>query len=129
MNPDPSHQIVPTASARSVLELIGNTPLLEITRLTEGLLRPGVRIFAKLEGFNPGGSVKDRAARKMIELGLARGELRPGKTILDSTSGNTGIALAMVGRVLDYPVELVIPANVSLERKQILQGRSEEHTS
>ena len=71
---DVSHEITPAARAFSVLDLIGNTPLLEITRLTDGLLRPSVRIFAKLEGFNPGGSVKDRAARKMIELGLARGD-------------------------------------------------------
>jgi cysteine synthase B len=113
---------VPAARALSVLDLIGNTPLLEITRLTEGLLRPDVRIFAKLEGFNPGGSVKDRAARKMIELGVARGELRPGKVILDSTSGNTGIALAMVGAALGYPVELVMASNVSRERKKIIEA-------
>ncbi|HVN88336.1 MAG TPA: PLP-dependent cysteine synthase family protein [Candidatus Binataceae bacterium] len=119
---DAKREIVPANSANSVLELIGNTPLLEITRLTEGLLRPGVRIFAKLEGFNPGGSVKDRAARKMIELGIARGELRPGKVILDSTSGNTGIALAMVGAALGYPVELVMAANVSRERKKIIEA-------
>src|SRR5271156_1385263 len=117
-----SREIVPDARALSVLELIGNTPLLEITRLTHGLLRPGVRIFAKLEGFNPGGSVKDRAARKMIELGLARGELRPGKVILDSTSGNTGIALAMVGAARGYPVELVMASNVSRERKKIIEA-------
>ncbi len=119
---DARKAIVPTTRANSVLELIGNTPLLEITRLTEGLLRPGVRIFAKLEGFNPGGSVKDRPARKMIELGIARGELRPGKVILDSTSGNTGIALAMVGATLGYPVELVMAANVSRERKKIIEA-------
>jgi len=119
---DVSRAIVPAARALSVLDLIGNTPLLEITRLTEGLLRPGVRIFAKLEGFNPGGSVKDRAARKMIEIGLARGELRPGKVILDSTSGNTGIALAMVGAALGYPVELVMASNVSRERKKIIEA-------
>jgi cysteine synthase B len=119
---DVSPEIVPAARAASVLDLIGNTPLLEITRLTEGLLRPGVRIFAKLEGFNPGGSVKDRAARKMIELGLARGELRPGKVILDSTSGNTGIALAMVGAAIGYPVELVMASNVSRERKKIIEA-------
>jgi len=110
------------ASAPSVLELIGNTPALEITKLTAGLLRPGVRIFAKLEGFNPGGSVKDRPARKMVEAGLERGALRPGKTILESTSGNTGIALAMVGAALGYPVELVMASNVSRERKKILEA-------
>ena len=113
---------MPTARAHSVLELIGNTPLLEITRVTQGLLRPGVRVFAKLEGVNPGGSVKDRPARKMVELGLQRGELRPGKVIIDSTSGNTGIALAMVGAALGYPVELVMAANVSRERKKIIEA-------
>src|ERR1700739_4126049 len=110
-----SAESVPTLRALSVLDLIGNPPLLEITRLTEGLLRPGVRIFAKLEGFNPGGSVKDRPARKMIEFGFKRGELRPGKVIIDSTSGNTGIALAMVGAALGYPVEIVMASNVSRE--------------
>src|ERR1700732_4647194 len=117
-----NEEYVPAARARSVRELIGNTPLLEITRVSEGLLRPGVRIFAKLEGFNPGGSVKDRATRHMIELGIQRGELRPGKVIIDSTSGNTGIALAMVGAVLGYPVEIVMPANVSRERKKIIEA-------
>ncbi|SRR5581483_1055402 len=112
----------PIQRASSVLELIGNTPLLEITRLTEGLVRPGVRVFAKLEGFNPGGSVKDRPARKMVEIGLERGDLRPGKVIIDSTSGNTGIALAMVGAALGYPVELVMAANVSKERKKIIEA-------
>jgi cysteine synthase B len=113
-------QPVPAARARSVLELIGDTPLLEIRKIAAGLLRPGVRVFAKLEGFNPGGSVKDRAAAKMIEIGLARGELKPGKVIIDSTSGNTGIALAMVGAALGYQVELAMAANASRERKQIL---------
>jgi S-sulfo-L-cysteine synthase (O-acetyl-L-serine-dependent) len=117
-----SAEVVPTPRATSVLELIGNTPLLEITRLTAGLLRPGVHLFAKLEGFNPGGSVKDRAARKMIEIALGRGELRPGKIILESSSGNTGIALAMVGSVIGYPVEIVMPGNVSRERKRIIQA-------
>ncbi|MGH7878396.1 MAG: PLP-dependent cysteine synthase family protein, partial [Candidatus Binataceae bacterium] len=117
-----AREVVPRARAKNVLELIGNTPLLEISRLTAGLLRPDVRIFAKLEGFNPGGSVKDRAARRMVELGLASGELRPGKVILDSTSGNTGIALAMVGAILGYPVELVMAANVSRERKRVIEA-------
>jgi len=79
-----------------------------------------VRVFAKLEGFNPGGSVKDRPAYNMIQDGLASGKLCPGKTILDSTSGNTGIALALCGAVLGYPVELVMPENVSAERKKII---------
>jgi cysteine synthase B len=77
-------------------------------------------VFAKLEGLNPGGSVKDRPALKMVEEGLRSGDLCPGKTILDSTSGNTGIALAMVGAALGFPVELVVPANVSVERRKII---------
>jgi cysteine synthase B len=105
----------------SVLDLIGNTPLLEIRKIAEGL-PAGVRIFAKLEGFNPGGSVKDRPALRMIQEGIRTGKLTAGNVILDSTSGNTGIGLALIGKVLGYPVELVIPANVSLERKQIIQA-------
>jgi len=112
--PPPKPQRVP-----SVLHLVGNTPLLQITKVTAGL-SPHVQIFAKLEGFNPGGSVKDRPALRMVEEGLRTGALSPGKVILDSTSGNTGIALAMVGAVLGYPVELVMPANVSVERKKII---------
>ena len=103
----------------SVLELIGNTPLVEIRRVRDGVA-PGVRLFGKIEGFNPGGSVKDRPALKMIQEGIRQGRLVPGKTILDSTSGNTGIALAMIGAALGYPVELVMPANVSRERKQMV---------
>lgn len=105
--------------AESVLDLIGETPLVEIRKVARGL-SPAVRVFAKLEGFNPGGSVKDRAALKMIQDGIHSKKLREGKTIIDSTSGNTGIALAMIGRVLGYPVELVMPANVSSERKRII---------
>src|SRR6202048_3512119 len=117
-----NEEYVPAARAHSVLELIGNTPLLEITRVTEGLLRPGVRIFAKPEGVNARGPCKARAARHMIEYGLKRGELRPGKVIIDSTSGNTGIALAMVGAALGYPVEIVMASNVSRERKKIIEA-------
>jgi cysteine synthase B len=105
----------------SVLDLIGNTPLLEIRKIAEGL-PAGVRVFAKLEGFNPGGSVKDRPALRMIQEGIHAGKLTAGKVILDSTSGNTGIGLALIGKVLGYAVELVIPANVSIERKQIIQA-------
>ncbi len=105
----------------SVLDLIGDTPLLEIQRITEGLPR-SIKVYAKLEGFNPGGSVKDRPAWRMIQEGLRSGKLHTGKTILDSTSGNTGIALAMIGCVLGYPVELVMPANVSRERKLIINA-------
>jgi len=106
-------------AAEAVLHLVGNTPLVEIRQVRDGVA-PGVRLLAKLEGFNPGGSVKDRPALKMIEEGLRAGLLVPGKTILDSTSGNTGIALAMVGAALGYPVELVMPGNVSTERKQVV---------
>jgi cysteine synthase B len=93
--------------------------LVEIQRLREGVA-DDVKIYAKLEGFNPGGSVKDRAAWNMLKRGLEEGGLAPGKTILDSTSGNTGIALAMVGAALGFPVTLVMPANVSIERKRVV---------
>src|ERR1043166_5519233 len=106
-------------AATSVLDLVGNTPLLEIRQVRSGI-SPRVRILAKLEGFNPGGSVKDRPAVWMVREGLRSGELHPGKTIIDSTSGNTGIALALAGAVLGYPVALVMPANVSVERKKIV---------
>src|SRR5580692_4536412 len=118
----PLGEIVPVGRANSTLDLVGNTPLLELKRLTAGLIPAGVRIFAKLEGFNPGGSVKDRPAKKMIEVGIAEGKLKPGKVILDSTSGNTGIALAMIGATIGYPVELVMPSNVSRERKKIVEA-------
>ena len=119
--PSPTEGPPPAGPLRvpSVLHLIGNTPLLEITRLTT-TTAPGVRIYAKLEGFNPGGSVKDRPALCMVRKGLETGALTQGKIILDSTSGNTGIALAMIGAVLGYPVELCIPANVGMERKKII---------
>ncbi len=109
------------ARTTSVLDLIGNTPLVRIQALARDL-PDAVRVYAKLEGFNPGGSVKDRPALNMVRDGLAKGLLRPGKTILDSTSGNTGIALAMIGAALGYPVELVMPDNVSIERKKIIQA-------
>jgi S-sulfo-L-cysteine synthase (O-acetyl-L-serine-dependent) len=105
--------------AASTLQLVGNTPLVELGRVRDGVA-PGVRIFAKLEGFNPGGSVKDRPALKMIEDGIRSGRLVEGKTILESTSGNTGIALAMIGSALGFPVELVMPENVSQERKRVV---------
>lgn len=109
------------AHERSITRLIGNTPMVEI-RGWKRELGPHVRIFAKLEGFNPAGSVKDRAAWNMIRRGIASGDLHPGKTILDSTSGNTGIALAMIGAALGYPVRLVMPENVSRERKRVIQA-------
>jgi cysteine synthase B len=105
----------------SIIDLIGRTPLLEIRKITRGI-SPQVRVFAKLEGFNPGGSVKDRPALRMIQEAIRTGQLRPGKTIIDSTSGNTGIAYAMIGRALGYAVRLVVPENVSRERKLIMRA-------
>src|SRR5688572_31023447 len=120
----PNLRLLPSRPAEftkveSILDLIGNTPLIEISRAS-GVLSRDVKIYAKLEGMNPGGSVKDRPAWRMVQEGLRTKKLRSGKTILDSTSGNTGIALALVGSVLRYPVELVMPGNVSIERKQII---------
>jgi cysteine synthase B len=107
--------------AASIVDLVGHTPLLDVSRLVPQRT-PDVRVLAKLEGFNPGGSVKDRAALWMLRDGLASGALRAGKTIIDSTSGNTGIALAMIGAALGYPVTLVVPDNVSRERKRIMHA-------
>lgn len=109
------------AKVEAVSELVGNTPLVEIRSVTRGL-SPGVRVLAKLEGFNPGGSVKDRPALGMIREAIRTGRLEPGRTIIDSTSGNTGIAVAMIGAVLGYPVRLVLPSNVSRERKDIIRS-------
>ena len=103
---------------RSLVEQIGNTPLLRLERI--GREFPGVEFAAKAEWFNPGGSVKDRPALGMIEAGLRSGDLRAGKTILDATSGNTGIAYAMIGAALGYPVKLFLPDSASGERKRIL---------
>jgi cysteine synthase B len=105
-------------AGESVLERIGNTPLLRLDRIARQF--PNIEFLAKAEWFNPGGSVKDRAAMSMIEAGLACGELRPGKTIIDATSGNTGIAYAMIGAALGYPVHLCLPDSASHERKRIL---------
>jgi len=103
----------------SVISAIGNTPLVEI----EGLGgNPRVRILGKLEGCNPGGSVKDRPALFMIQKAEASGQLRPGKVILEPTSGNTGIALAMIGVAKGYRVKLCLPGCVSMERRYILEG-------
>ena len=102
----------------SILDLIGNTPLVEVTQLSP---RPGVRILAKLEGQNPGGSVKDRIALAMVEAAEAEGRLSQGQTILEPSSGNTGIGLAMVCRLRGYPLRIVLPENVSVERRQLLE--------
>ena len=111
-------------TVESVLQHIGNTPLLRIGRIPAHL--PHVEIAAKAEWFNPGGSVKDRPAFSMIEAGLASGDLRPGKTILDATSGNTGIAYAMIAAALGYPVKLYLPQSASRERKRILEAYGAE---
>ena len=104
----------------AVTELVGDTPLVQIRKVARGLSSE-VRVLAKLEGFNPGGSVKDRAALRMIREAIRTGQLSPGQTIIDSTSGNTGIAIAMIGAALGYPVRLVLPSNVSDERKGIIR--------
>ncbi len=101
-----------------VVESIGNTPLVELKRLSP---KEGVRIYAKLEGHNPTGSVKDRVARSMIEKAEAEGAIGPGQTILEPTSGNTGIALAMICRRKGYPLQVVMPDNVTEERTQLLR--------
>ncbi len=113
------------APAVSALDLIGGTPLVRITRITAGL-SPKVRIYAKLERGNPGGSIKDRPAFRMIEDAESAGRLTRDKVILDSSSGNTGIAYAMIGAVKGYRVEIVIPENASTERKKIIAGLGAE---
>jgi [CysO sulfur-carrier protein]-thiocarboxylate-dependent cysteine synthase len=101
----------------NIVESIGNTPLVELPRLSPS---PDVRIYAKLEGHNPTGSVKDRVAKSMIEAAEAEGSIEPGQTILEPTSGNTGISLAMICRRKGYPLKVVMPDNVTEERTQLL---------
>lgn len=103
---------------RSLLDQIGNTPLIYLHKV--GCEFPNIEFYAKAEWTNPGGSVKDRPALGMIEAGLTSGLLRPGKAIIDATSGNTGIAYAMIGAALGYPVKLCLPESASHERKRIL---------
>src|SRR5690242_12278829 len=102
----------------NIVESIGNTPLVELPRLSP---KPEVRIYAKLEGHNPTGSVKDRVAKSMIEAAEAEGAIEAGKTILEPTSGNTGISLAMICRRKGYPLKVVMPDNVTEERTQLLE--------
>ncbi|MBA2545382.1 MAG: cysteine synthase family protein [Solirubrobacterales bacterium] len=104
-------------SFENVLDSIGNTPLVELPRLAPS---PGVRLWAKLEGHNPTGSVKDRVAKSMMEDAEERGAIEPGQTILEPTSGNTGISLAMICRRKGYPLKVVMPDNVTGERSQLL---------
>ncbi len=106
------------AVVASVLDLIGDTPLVDVSQLGP---TPGVRILAKLEGQNPGGSIKDRIAVAMVEAAEADGTLEPGQTILEPSSGNTGVGLAMVCRLKGYKLKVVLPENVSVERRQLLE--------
>ncbi len=101
----------------SLLDLVGSTPLLELPRLSP---RPSVRLYAKLEGQNPSGSIKDRIAKAMLDAAEASGELEPGRPLLEPTSGNTGIALALAARLRGYPLTCVVPANVTEERRRLL---------
>lgn len=119
----PQPQLARTA-AEPLLATIGNTPLLRLERIPREF--PGIEIFAKAEYFNPGGSVKDRAARHMILDGERSGKLNHSRVILDSTSGNTGIAYAMIGASRGYHVRLVLPSNASHERKRILKAYGAE---
>src|SRR4051794_29551707 len=102
----------------SVLDLIGNTPLVSVSALSPN---PSVEIYAKLEGQNPGGSSKDRIALKMIDLAERDGVIRPGATILEPSSGNTGIGLALVAKLRGYKLRVIMPENVSVERRQLLE--------
>jgi len=118
MTPSTSKTQVAAQPGKSLLECIGNTPLLRLERIGNDF--PNVEFCAKAEWFNPGGSVKDRPALGMIQAGLKSGALTPGKTIIDATSGNTGIAYAMIGAAMGYPVKLALPDSASHERKRIL---------
>src|ERR1700694_1066568 len=111
-------------SSQSLLGQIGNTPLIRLAKVDEDL--PGVEIYAKAEFFNPGGSVKDRAGLNMILEGEQTGKLTKDRVLLDATSGNTGIAYAMISAVKGYRVKLCLPANASHERKQILKNYGAE---
>jgi len=102
----------------SVLDMIGNTPMVDVSVLSPN---PNVRILGKMEGQNPAGSVKDRIALSMVQEAEADGTLTPGKTIIEPSSGNTGIALAMIARIKGYPIKIVLPENVSIERRQLLE--------
>lgn len=105
-------------AAASLLDLVGSTPLVELPRLSP---KPGVRVYAKLEGQNPSGSIKDRVAKAMLDAAEASGELEPGRRLLEPTSGNTGIALALAARLRGYPLTCVLPDNVTAERRRLLR--------
>src|SRR6188508_686082 len=103
----------------SIIDLVGNTPMVEIKKLNPN---PKVTMYAKLEGDNPGGSVKDRPALNMIKSALERGEIGPGTRLIEATSGNTGIALAMIARLFDLEIELVMPSNSTRERTVTMEA-------
>lgn len=118
---------IPTITAGispSIVDLVGDTPLIRLRRIERDF--PGVELYAKAEWKNPGGSVKDRPALRMVQEGIASGQLVPGKVILDATSGNTGIAYAMIGAAMGYSVTLCVPENVTPERKRILRAYGAE---
>ena len=102
----------------SLLDLVGSTPLIELPRLSP---KPSIRLYAKLEGQNPSGSIKDRIAKAMLDAAEAAGELEPGRHLLEPTSGNTGIALALAARLRGYSLTCVVPANVTAERRRLLE--------
>jgi cysteine synthase B len=107
-----------SALPASLLDLVGSTPLVELPRLSP---KPSVRLYAKLEGQNPSGSIKDRVAQAMLDAAESSGELVPGRRLLEPTSGNTGIALALQARLRGYPLTCVVPANVTSERRRLLR--------
>lgn len=102
-----------------IIDIVGNTPLVEILKLNPN---PEIKIYAKLEGNNPGGSVKDRAALNMIKCAVERGDVKPGMRLIEATSGNTGIALAMIARLFDIEIELIMPANSTRERMLTMEA-------
>lgn len=120
----PSCEALQRASGHSVLDVIGKTPLLRLAAIEKDL--PGIELYAKAEWLNPGGSVKDRPASRMICEGIKSGVLTPERRILDATSGNTGIAYAMIGAALGYRVTLCVPSNITPERKRILAAYGPE---
>jgi cysteine synthase B len=108
---------------KSILDQIGNTPLIEITNIVQ---KNGVRLFLKLEGNNPGGSVKDRPAFNMINEALKRGDIKKGGHLVEATSGNTGIALAFIAKVLDLNITLIMPKNSTIERVKTMRAYGAE---
>lgn len=107
----------------SIIDLIGNTPLADINHIIQ---KPGLKVYGKLEGQNPGGSVKDRAAYGMIKGAIDRGDLQPGMRLVEATSGNTGIALAMIARLFEVPITLIMPDNSTAERVQTMRAYGAE---